>query len=179
MWLEVLPGVVTLIGGIVVLISRFRPAAVLAAWLATLAGAWFAVGHLIGAAWTSIPSSGAPVGGATRAAMEQLGLFTGLGVVILFVAALVLGRFTVIAAGDKSTAARGAPADRADARGTATTSEPVPAGSAAATQTSRRITALRTASLVPVFRAKQRSTATNAAAGRAAAEADIAAGNSR
>jgi hypothetical protein len=179
MWLEVLPGVVTLIGGIVVLVSRFRPAAVLAAWLATLAGAWFAVGHLIGAAWTSIPSSGAPVGGATRAAIEQLGFFTGLGVVILFVAALALGRFTVIAARDKSTGVRGAPADRADARTSPATSEPVPAGSVAATQTSLRATALRTASLVPVFRAKQRSAATNAAAGRAAAETDIAAGNAR
>jgi hypothetical protein len=179
MWLEVLPGVVTLIGGIVVLVSRFRPAAVFAAWLATLAGAWFAVGHLISAALTSIPSSGAPVGGATRAAMEQLGFFTGLGVVIVFVAALALGRFTVIAAGDKSRAERGTPADRADARGSATTSEPVPAGSAAATQTSRRASGLRTASLVPVFRAKQRSAAANAAAGRAAADADIAAGNAR
>jgi hypothetical protein len=179
MWLEVLPGVVTLVGGIVVLLSRFRPAAVLAAWLATLAGAWFALGHLIGAAWTSIPSSGAPVGGVTRAAMEQLGFFTGLGVVILFVAALVLGRFTVIGAGDKSAAARAAPVEGGAVRGGATTSEPVPAGSASATQTSRRATGFRTASLVPVFRGKQRSTAANAAAGRAAAEADVAAGNAR
>ena len=39
MWLEVLPGVVTLAGGLVVLLSRFRPSAVIGAWLAALAGA--------------------------------------------------------------------------------------------------------------------------------------------
>jgi hypothetical protein len=175
LWLEVLPGVVTLIGGIVVFVSRFRPAAVFAAWLATLAGAWFAVGHLIGAAWTRIPSAGTPVGGATRAAIEQLGFFTGLGVVILFVAALVLGRFTIVGAADKSTGARSAPADKAAAPGGTTTSEPVPAGSASATRTSRRAS-IRTTSLVPVFRGKQRSAATNAAVGQAAAEEDVAAG---
>jgi hypothetical protein len=175
LWLEVLPGVVTLIGGIVVFVSRFRPAAVFAAWLATLAGAWFAVGHLIGAALTGIPKVGAPVGSATRAAMEQLGFFTGLGVVILFVAALVLGRFTVVGAADKSAGMRRAAADRADASGETTTREPVPAGSAAATPASRRVS-VRATSLVPVFRGRQRSAATSAAASRAAAEEDVAAG---
>jgi hypothetical protein len=173
MWLEVLPGVVTLISGVVVFISRFRPAAVLAAWLATLAGAWFAVGHLIGTAWTSIPTAGTPVGGATRAALEQVGLFTGLGVVILFVAALVLGRFTVIGAKDVADK----PERGAHAGGFFT--EPVPARAASATQTIRRAAA-RTTTMVPVFRGGgRRSSAANAAAGRAAAEADIAAGRAR
>ena len=74
MWLEVLPGVVTLVGGIVVLVSRFRPAAVLGAWLAALAGAWFAVGDLIAGRWASLPSAGAPTGGATarRAGADRL-----------------------------------------------------------------------------------------------------------
>jgi hypothetical protein len=172
MWLEVLPGVVTLIGGAVVLVSRFRPAAVLGAWLATLAGAWFAVGHLIAAGWTSIPGSGKPVGGATRAALEQIGFFTGLGVVILFVAALALGRFTVVAARDKAAGARGTPAERGASRVGATTGDRVPAGTTA-TETIRRATA-RTTAMVPVFRGRQRSAAANAAAGRAAAESDIA-----
>jgi len=173
MWLEVLPGVVTLISGVVVFISRFRPAAVFAAWLATLAGAWFAVGHLIGTAWTSIPTAGTPVGGATRATLEQVALFTGLGVVILFVAALVLGRFTVIGASDVADK----PERGAHAGGFFT--EPVPARAASATQTIRRAAA-RTTTMVPVFRGGgRRSTASNAAAGRAAAEADIAAGRAR
>jgi hypothetical protein len=177
MWLEVLPGVVTLIGGAVVLVSGFRPAAVLGAWLATVAGAWFAVGHLLAAAWTSIPSVGSPVGGGTKAVLEQIGIFTGLGVVILFVAALALGRFTVIAARDKITGEEGAPSGSGESFFGTRERGAVPAGTSAA-ETVRRATA-RTTAMVPVFRGKQRSLASSAAAGRASAEADFAAGRGR
>jgi hypothetical protein len=112
MWLEVLPGVVTLVGGLVVLLSRFRPSALVGAWLAALAGAWFAVGNLIAGHWSSLPAAGIPVGGATRSMLEQVGFFTGLGVVIVFMAALALGRFTVVAVGD-AAAVRPAAADDA------------------------------------------------------------------
>jgi hypothetical protein len=187
MWLEVLPGVVTLLGGIVALISRFRPAAVFGAWLAALAGAWFAVGDLIAVAWTRIPSAGVPVGGATRAAVEQIGFFTGLGVVIVFVAALALGRFTVVAARDTAVAAdaaaEGASAERAAARAAArqakadTATGDRAAARALSGKTVPRAAARSTAMVraVPVWRSKQRSVAANAAAGRAAADADIAA----
>jgi hypothetical protein len=105
MWLEVLPGVVALVGGIVVLLSRFRPAAVLGAWLAAVAGAWFAVGSLVAGHWSGLPTAGTPVGGRTTVVLEQLGFFTGLGIVIVFVAAVVLGRFTVVAARNTKAAA--------------------------------------------------------------------------
>jgi hypothetical protein len=170
MWLEVLPGVVTLVGGIVALLSRLRPAAVLGAWLAALAGAWFAVGNLIAAASTRIPRAGAPVGGTTRAALEQIGFFTGLGVVIVFVAALALGRFTVVAARDKAAAAAasGATADTvAGDTAAAGKAEREPVSAAAARSTAR-------VRPIPVFRGRQRSAAANAAAGRAAAEANVA-----
>jgi hypothetical protein len=174
MWLEVLPGVVTLVGGIVALLSRLRPAAVLGAWLAALAGAWFAVGNLIAAASTRIPRAGAPVGGTTRAALEQIGFFTGLGVVIVFVAALALGRFTVVAARDKAAAAAaaGSTADTVDSADTAAgraarKAEREPVSAAAARSTAR-------VRPIAVFRGRQRSAAANAAAGRAAAEADVA-----
>jgi hypothetical protein len=110
LWLEVLPGVVTLVGGLVVLVSRFRPSALIGAWLAALAGAWFAVGGLVAGRWSSLPTAGVPVGGTTRSLLEQVGFFTGLGVVIVFMAALALGRFTVVAAGD-TAAVREAKAD--------------------------------------------------------------------
>jgi hypothetical protein len=100
MWLEVLPGVVALVGGLVVLLSRFRPAALIGAWLAALAGSWFAVGGLIAGRWSSLPTAGAPVGNTTRSLLEQIGFFTGLGVVIVFLAALALGRLSVVAVGD-------------------------------------------------------------------------------
>lgn len=112
MWLEVLPGVVALVGGLVVLLSRFRPSALIGAWLAALAGAWFAVGGLIAGRWSSLPTAGMPVGGTTKSLLEQVGFFTGLGVVIVFLAALALGRFTVVAVGD-TAAVRRADADDA------------------------------------------------------------------
>lgn len=132
MWLEVLPGVVTLVCGLIVLTSRFRPVAVFGAWLAALAGAWFAVGGLIGGRWASLPSAGAPVGGRTAVLLEQIGFFTGLGVVIVFVAALVLGRFTVVAARDAQAAAD-AQATAAPAKTTAAKTTPDPASTAPTT----------------------------------------------
>ena len=118
MWLEVLPGVVTLAGGLVVLLSRFRPSAVIGAWLAALAGAWFAVGGLVAGRWASLPTAGLPVGGSTKSLLEQVGFFTGLGVVIVFLAALALGRFTVVAVSDSVAPGRvdAAPAKAAAGR---------------------------------------------------------------
>jgi hypothetical protein len=103
-WLEVLPGVVTLAGGLVVLISRLRLLAVLGAWLAALGGAWFAVGGLVAHRWPGLGAVGGPVGGTTRALLEQVGFFTGLGVAIVFLAALALGRFTVVSVSDTAAA---------------------------------------------------------------------------
>ncbi len=193
MWLEVLPDVVVLVGGVVVLVSRFRPAALLGAWLAALAGAWFAVGEIIAAHFARLPGAGTPVGGATRTMLEQIGFFTGLGVVIVFVAAMALGRFTVVAARDAAAATRnGAVADsaattRAADRAAADrrAADRAAADQAAADTAPRRSVAGTTAGsravervkAVPVFRGKRSSAATNAAAGRAAAEADVAATN--
>jgi hypothetical protein len=122
MWLEVLPGAVTFVTGIIVLMSRFRPAAAFASWLAALAGAWFAVGGLVAGHFSGLPSAGHPVGGSARMALEQAGFFIGLGVVIVFLAAAALGRFSVVAVRD-ATVAR--PRRRADTTA-ATTSSPRP-----------------------------------------------------
>jgi hypothetical protein len=100
LWLEVLPGVAVLLGGLVVLGSRHRLVAVLGSWLAAAGGAWFAVGGLVAAHWTSLPSAGTPTGGPTRMVVEQIGFFTGLGVLIAFLAGIAMGRFTVVAARD-------------------------------------------------------------------------------
>jgi len=96
MWLEVLPGAITLACGIIVFLSGFRPLVLLGAWLAAVGGAWFAVGNLIAAHWSTLPSVGQPVGTPVRMLAEQVGFFTGLGVVIVFVSAMALGRFTVV-----------------------------------------------------------------------------------
>jgi hypothetical protein len=112
LWLELLPGLAVVIGGIIVLISRFRPSAVLGGWLAAAGGAWFAVGTLVAAHWTSLPSAGTPVGGSARMVLEQIGFFTGLGVLIAFIAGIAIGRVTVVAHRDVTAAAADAPVTR-------------------------------------------------------------------
>jgi hypothetical protein len=104
LWMELLPGAAVFVGGVFVLISRHRAVAVLATWLAAAGGAWFAVGGLVASRWTSLPSAGAPLGGATRMVLEQIGFFVGLGVVIVFLAGLAMGRFTVVSARDRDLA---------------------------------------------------------------------------
>jgi hypothetical protein len=100
LWLEILPGLAALVGGVLMLISRLRPVAMLATGLAAAGGAWFAVGGLLARKWTKIPSAGTPVGATGHMALEQVGFFIGLGVVIVFVAAAAFGRFSVVAARD-------------------------------------------------------------------------------
>jgi hypothetical protein len=175
MWLEVLPGLVALAGGIVVLMSRFRPAAVLGAWLAALAGAWFAVGNLVAGRWTRLPGAGTPVGGATRVVLEEIGFFTGLGVVIVFVAALALGRFTVVAARDAAAAEAAAEAAAAEAAAAKTAAAKTVAAKTAAAGETVRGAGLRNRTVaqvkaVPVFRGR-RSGAEPTAADATAADA--------
>jgi hypothetical protein len=97
LWLEILPGAGAVAGGVIALASASRPAAMFGAWLAAISGAWFALGTVIGHAWAgSGLSAGTPVGGTVTRAVEQIGFFTGLGVAIVFLAALALGRLSVV-----------------------------------------------------------------------------------
>src|SRR5262249_60372741 len=107
----ILPGAGALLGGLVVLASAYRPAAHFGAWLAALSGAWFALGGILGQTWSGINMNpGTPVGGTTMRAFEQIGFFTGLGVAIVAVAAMAVGRFSVVSVRDARRAGRAAPA---------------------------------------------------------------------
>jgi hypothetical protein len=142
LWLEILPGVGAVIGGLITLISRFRPVAMTGAWLAALSGAWFAVGGALGPLWarTSGPMAGTPVGGHVARVAEQIGFFTGLGVVIVFLAAAALGRFSVVGIREAKVAARRSESRpvTAAAPAEADTAEPArtPAGTPAGTDIS-------------------------------------------
>jgi len=94
-WLEVLPGVVTAVGGFLLLMSRNRATAMLGGWLAVLAGAWFIVGRAL-AAPLALGSAGNPVAvtEAKQVALE-LAYFSGLGAVIVFLGAAAVGRLSV------------------------------------------------------------------------------------
>lgn len=92
LWLEVLPGAAAVLGGALVTVSAGRPAGVAGAVLAALAGGWFAVGGAVNSIWPHLGTAGVPTGSAIQTGLEKIGYFTGLGVVIVFVAALTLGR---------------------------------------------------------------------------------------
>src|SRR5215472_3401823 len=78
LWLEILPGAGTMLGGLIVLASAYRPAAHFGAWLAAVSGAWFVLGGIIGPTWSGMHMDpGTPVGGTTTRALEQIGFFTG------------------------------------------------------------------------------------------------------
>jgi len=91
-WLEILPGAVTVLGGVIVFASANRAFALFGAWIAAVSGAWFAVGRIVATLLNGFPRVGVPVGGTLMRAVEEIGFFTGLGVVIVFVAGVALGR---------------------------------------------------------------------------------------
>ena len=128
-WLEIVPGAATFLGGIILLASASRPLAMFGAELAAAAGAWFALGMVIIPLWpaASTLDPGSPAGTTTvLRQLEHLGFYTGLGVVIVFVAALALGRLTVVGVRDARLADRGAPV--AEREPVAAEREPVAAG---------------------------------------------------
>lgn len=103
-WLEVLPGAVTALGGVLLLLSRNRATAMLGGWLAVAAGAWFVVGRAL-AAPLALGSVGNPVAvtEAKRVVLE-LAYFSGLGALIVFLAAVAVGRLSVRSVRDVASA---------------------------------------------------------------------------
>ncbi|MDQ2958075.1 MAG: hypothetical protein M3Y42_14060, partial [Actinomycetota bacterium] len=99
-WLEVLPGAVTVLGGLFVLVSKHRLSGSLGGWLAAAAGAWFVIGQSLAPSWR-IGNVGDPLSARDRGrAVAQLGYFYGLGAVIVFLAAFALGRLAVVGLSD-------------------------------------------------------------------------------
>ncbi|HTW20805.1 MAG TPA: hypothetical protein VME70_11415 [Mycobacteriales bacterium] len=93
-WLEVLPGGATFLGGLMLLGTAHRGMAMLGSWLAAAAGAWFVLGTVIAPLW-SAGNIGTPIGSTDHAVLERIGMFTGLGLVIIFLAAAASGRASV------------------------------------------------------------------------------------
>jgi hypothetical protein len=96
LWLEILPGAAVFIGGVLLVFARNRMISACAAALAAAGGAWFALGTVFSPLW----NHNQPLGGAPASATvvmriaEQVGFFTGLGVVVAALAALAFGTVT-------------------------------------------------------------------------------------
>jgi hypothetical protein len=105
-WLEVLPGAVTVLGGLFLLVSSNRATAMLGGWLTVIAGAWFVVGRAF-AGPLALGDVGTPVAASdTKRVWLELTYFYGLGALIVFLGALALGRLSVRSVRDVEYARR-------------------------------------------------------------------------
>jgi hypothetical protein len=98
LWLNILPGVALLLGGLILGPSANRASGGFGAWLALLGGIWFTLGPVI-SQWWRVGELGAPIGAPlgprSLQVLEQLGYFYGLGALATALGAFALGRLTV------------------------------------------------------------------------------------
>ena len=107
LYYAIIPGAAVLVGGLLATATRNRGVGVFGGILAALGGAWFGIGQT----FTTIVlkrsiSAGSPIlwSGAgpdsVRTYVETLSMVAGLALVVVFLAALVIGRFSMLAAAD-------------------------------------------------------------------------------
>jgi hypothetical protein len=94
LWLDILPAIAAILGGLALFSAARRPSGVLGGWLAVAGGIWFVVGPVVSLLWhrAGYPI-GVPAGGHIRQMLEWLGYFFGIGVAIATLAAFAMGRF--------------------------------------------------------------------------------------
>ena len=98
LWLNILPGIVVFLGGLILASSANRFSGGLGAWLSLTGGIWFIIGPVLSQLWGGGGSGnpiGAPLGTNFMQVLEQLGYFYGLGALITALAAVALGRITM------------------------------------------------------------------------------------
>jgi hypothetical protein len=109
LYYSIIPGAVALLAGLLIIVTRNRVVAIAAGVLAALGGAWFVVGNgFVADVLRRSVSRGVPLlAGVSshdavdlRSYLEMLALFSGLGVLIVLVGAIVMGRFSLVAAKD-------------------------------------------------------------------------------
>jgi hypothetical protein len=101
LWLEILPGAAVFLGGILLIIATGRHVALFGAILAAAAGAWFTLGTIFSPLWNNHVTLGGSPASSTlfMRIMEQIGFFSALGLVIVFIAAAAFGRIMSVDSG--------------------------------------------------------------------------------
>jgi hypothetical protein len=94
-WLEVLPGAGAFFGGLLLTATNHRMAAAFGGWVAAASGSWFVLGTVVCPRWWNPGAIGAPVGSYSQAVWDRIGMFTGVGMLIVYLAALSLGRISL------------------------------------------------------------------------------------
>jgi hypothetical protein len=90
-----------------------RHVALFGALLAAAAGAWFTLGIVLSPLWNNhVPMGGSPASTTVyMRIMEQLGFFYALGIVIVFIAAMALGRVASVTSGIRTIEPEPVPAE--------------------------------------------------------------------
>jgi hypothetical protein len=101
LWLEILPGAAVVLGGLMLMISTGRHTALFGGLLAAASGAWFVLGTTLSLLWNNyVPQGGSPASSQPfMRVMEQLGFFYALGVVIVLIAGVAIGRILSVPSG--------------------------------------------------------------------------------
>ncbi len=93
LYLDILPAIAAVIGGLLLLGAGPRPSGRLGALLALAGGIWFAIGPDISLLWNSAGAQGAAHGARDIRMLESLSYHTGLGVLIAALAGYALPGF--------------------------------------------------------------------------------------
>jgi hypothetical protein len=122
LYLSALPGAIVLLAGLIVATTRSRPFGWFCAFVAALGGGWLIAGaalvKLLPASQAASITVGRPIGsGASTGVVTSLAFFAGAGALIVFFAAVALGRFSITALRDYV----GPAADSGDGIGVAST----------------------------------------------------------
>ena len=125
--LEVLPAAATVLGGLAMMGSASRISGSAGAWLAAAGGAWFVMGQWFSMLWNNgVMQAGEPTATSDAGQVaEWVGFFLGLGVVIVFLAAMALGRMSLVSVRD-ARIARERPAENETGPAATTASDKAP-----------------------------------------------------
>jgi hypothetical protein len=168
-WLEVLPGAAAFLGGLLLVMSASRVVASFGGWLAAAGGAWLVVGPALADAANISIGSPDPGSSTSVQALEALVFFYAVGAAIIFLAALGLGRLSVLSVRDVRAAERRLAEERAattpffadEQTGTYPAAPPAQGAPAASAQP-QQTTATRTTGLGKLFGKHHRDDETDA-----------------
>jgi hypothetical protein len=127
LWLSVLPGVVTVIGGFVLLYSTRRSSASLGGLLALAGGLWFVAGPTMSILWNDgVSATGPAIGDSGTRVLEWIAFFYGTGALITLFSSYALGFLAALPVTGEAVAPTAAASERAEQE-----SAPAPAAAAA------------------------------------------------